>query len=207
MELRERIIERTTILFFRNGIKSMTMSDIANEVGISKRTLYEIFRDKEDLLESCINEHKKRADREIAVLINNSENVIDTLMRVYAKQLNNMWNVGRSIVHDMKKYHRELYNRIECRQREDMYIFIPLFDKGVEQGLIRNDTPFEILMWLLKRQFRFLLEDEIIPTDKYSLDEFIRAIILNFTRGISTPLGIKRIDEIIKNENSKKKIN
>jgi AcrR family transcriptional regulator len=206
MELKERIVEHATTLFFRNGIKSMTMSDISNEVGISKRTLYEIFRDKEDLLELCFSEHKKKADKEIAVIIDNSENVIDTLMRVHAKQLNNLWSIGRSIVHDLRKYHRELYNKLETEKIEDIYIFIPLFNKGVEQGLIRDDTPFEILVWLLKRQFRTLLEDETVPTDKYSLDEFIRAVILNFARGISTPLGIKRIDEIINKEKDRQKI-
>ncbi len=60
MELKERIIEETSKLFFQNGIKSMTMSDIASHLGISKRTLYEVFKDKEDLLEECFENVRGR---------------------------------------------------------------------------------------------------------------------------------------------------
>jgi hypothetical protein len=78
---------------------------------------------------------------------------------------------------------------------------MPLFERGREQGLLRNDVNFEIVSWLLKSQFKALMEDEYIPTDKYSADEFIRAIILNFIRGISTPMGNERIDKLIKELN------
>jgi AcrR family transcriptional regulator len=198
MELKDRIIEEASLLFFNNGIKSMTMSDIANELGISKRTLYEVFRDKEELLEKCFIVHMKKADQEMEALVKNSENVIDTLMRIYGKHLNDMRNVHR-VIHDLKKYYTQIYKKIECKQNEEAYIFIPLLKKGVEQGLIRNDVNFEILIWLLKSQFKALMTDDFIPVDKYSVDEFIRAIILNFIRGIATPLGNEKTDMIVEN--------
>ncbi|MDR0682244.1 MAG: TetR/AcrR family transcriptional regulator [Dysgonamonadaceae bacterium] len=199
MELRDRIIEEASLLFFNNGIKSMTMSDIANELGISKRTLYEVFHDKEELLEKCIVTHMKKADQEMEALIKNSEDVIDTLMQIYKKHLNDMRNVHKTVIHDLKKYHTQIYKKIECKQKEVTYIFIPLLKKGVEQGLIRNDVNFEILIWLLKSQFKALMADDFIPVDKYSVDEFIRTIILNFIRGIATPLGNEKIDMIVEN--------
>jgi AcrR family transcriptional regulator len=174
------------------------MSDIANELGISKRTLYEVFRDKEELLEECINFHMGKADREIKQMEENSENVVDALMRMYGKHLKEAKSVNKSMVHDLKKYHPHIYEKVECRQRAGMDTFMPLFERGREQGLLRNDVNFEIVSWLLKSQFKALMEDEYIPTDKYSADEFIRAIILNFIRGISTPVGNERIDRLIK---------
>jgi AcrR family transcriptional regulator len=197
MELKDRIIESASTLFFQKGVKSMTMSDIAYELGISKRTLYEIFRDKEELLEECINLHMSKADREIEQMRENSENVVDALMRMYAKHLKEAKSVNKSMVHDLKKYHPQIYEKIECRQRAGMDMFMPLFQRGREQGLLRDDVNFEIVSWLLKSQFKALIEDEYIPTDKYSADEFIRAIILNFIRGISTPMGNERIDKIV----------
>jgi AcrR family transcriptional regulator len=197
MELRDRIIEEASFLFFSNGIKSMTMSDIANELGISKRTLYEVFRDKEELLEKCVNAHMEKADEEMNEIANNSEDVIDTLMRIYAKHLRNMRSVHKTIIHDLKKYHAQIYKKIECKQKEGTYLFAPLLKKGVEQGLIRNDINFEILIWLLKSQFKVLIDDDFIPINKYSIDEFIRAIILNFVRGIATPAGNEKIDKIV----------
>jgi len=201
MELKERIIEEASKLFFQKGIKSMTMSDIASHLGISKRTLYEVFEDKEELLEACIDSHTKHADQKIKELVNESENVIDAMMRIYAKHLNDRHKLNKSVIHDLRKYHPRLYQNIECRQKEDSNIFIPLFEKGVKQGLLRTDINSEILMWLLKAQFRMLMEDDFFPTDKFSISKFVEAIILNFARGIATPEGNKLIDETIKKLN------
>jgi len=197
MELRERIIENASALFFEKGVKSMTMSDIANELGISKRTLYEVFRDKEDLLENCINMHIERADKSIRELAVNSEDVIDALMRIYARSLDEMRTINRSVMHDLKKYHSRLYKKVEQNQRENTNRLLPLLDKGVEQGLIRSDVNFEIILWLVKSQFKALLNDDYFPSEKYSFNDFIKAIILNFMRGIATPAGVKKVDDIV----------
>jgi AcrR family transcriptional regulator len=203
MELRDRIIGEASFLFFNNGIRSMTMSDIANGLGISKRTLYEVFRDKEELLEKCVYAHMEKADEEINAIASDSEDVIGALMRIYAKHLTNMRNVHKTLIHDLKKYHAQIFKKIECKQKEGTYVFLPLLKKGVEQGLIRDDVNFEILTWLVKSQFKVLIDDDFIPIDKYSVDEFIRAIILNFIRGIATPLGNEKVDKIVKNLSAK----
>ena len=197
MELRERIIEEASQLFFQNGIKSITMSDIANHLGISKRTLYEVFNDKEDLLEACIESAAQCAEEEMNKLINKSENVIDALMRIYTKHLNDRHKLNKSVVHDLRKYHPRLYKNIERKQKEETSTFVPIFEQGVEQGLLRNDVNFEILIWLLKAQFKMVIDSDFIPTDKYSPEEFVSAIILNFARGIATGKGNELIDEMV----------
>lgn len=175
----------------------MTMSDIANELGVSKRTLYEVFRDKEELLENCINFHMAKADREVERLATTSENVIDTFMRIYAIHLQEVRDVNKSVIHDLRKYHPNIYRKIECRQQEDVSMFNPLFKKGIAEGLIREDVNYEILLYLLKAQFRVLMDDESIPVNKYSTGEFIQTIILNFVRGIATPLGMEKINAFL----------
>ncbi len=181
------------------------MSDIANHMGISKRTLYEVFKDKEELLEACIDKSMAKADVEFEALAAQSENVIDTLMRIYAKHLNDVHNVNKSVIHDLRKYHPHLYKKIECQQKEGIETFIPLFERGVQQGLLRSEINFEILLWLLKSQFKTLMEGDFMPVDRFTLHEFVRAIILNFTRGIATEQGNKKIDELIDTFNHKEK--
>ena len=198
MELKERIIEEASRLFSQNGIKGMTMSDIASYLGISKRTLYEVFKDKEELLEVCIEKASMRGSEEMKRLINESENVIDAMMRLYAKHLNDMHKLNKSVVHDLRKYHPKLYKDIECKQKKDTRTFIPLFEKGVEQGLLRNDVNFEIVVWLLKAQFKMvMMDEEFIPANKYAVEDFVSAIILNFMRGIATPKGYELVDEMV----------
>jgi AcrR family transcriptional regulator len=205
MELKDRIIQEASTLFFNKGVRSMTMSDIANELGISKRTLYEVFRDKDELLEICVDMHMEKADKEMEMLANSSEDVIDTLMRIYSKHLHETQDVHKSVLHDLKKYHAHIYKKIECRQKDGLATFTPLLKRGIEEGLIRDNLNIEILLWLLKAQFKALMNDEYIPTNKYAPEEFIRSIILNFTRGIATPLGNEKIDTLI--ENFKNQIN
>jgi AcrR family transcriptional regulator len=197
MELREKIIQGSSALFFRNGVRSMTMSDIANELGISKRTLYEVFRDKEDLLEECIKAKMSKKDSEMEAIAKDSENVIDALMLIYSMQLREAQEVNKSLLHDLKKYYAHIYSKVECRQKNGYLAFIPLMQKGIKQGLIREDINFEVIMWLVRAQFKALIEDEFIPTDKYSTGEFIGAIILNFIRGISTLSGYERIEKFV----------
>ena len=205
MELKDRIIQEAASLFFRNGVKSMTMSDIANQMGISKRTLYEVFQDKEELLEECINVHIKKIDHEMENLTNNAEDVIDALMRMYAKQLSNAQGINKSVLHDLKKYYLPIYRRIESQQQNGYYIFVPLLEKGIQQGLIRKDINFEVVMWLVRAQFKALIDDDYIPTDKYSVNEFIGAIILNVIRGIATMDGMIEIDRRIEKMKEERK--
>jgi len=197
MELKERILEEASNLFFRKGIRSITMSDIANHLGISKRTLYEVFKDKEELLEECISIHMCRADEEIEQIITSSGNVINTMMRIYAKHLNEAHNIKKAAIYDLKKYHPRIYQKIENKQGDGVSAFLPLFQQGVEQGLIREDVNLELCLWLIKGQFKMLMESDYIPVDKFGVNEYVRAIILNFTRGISTPEGNKLIDETV----------
>ena len=197
MELRERIIQEASELFFKNGIKSITMSDIANQLGVSKRTLYENFKDKEELLDVCLTFRMDHEERELDKLIAGSEDVITTMLRIYAKHLNEAHTTGKTTINDFKKYYPRLYKKIQDRHGCSIEHFFPLFQKGFEQGLIR-DVDFEICIWLIKSQFKALIEGDSLPVEKYSMNQFVRTIILNFVRGIATPKGNELIDEIVK---------
>ena len=83
VELRERIILAAVELFTTNGIKSITMDEIAASLGISKRTLYEVFPDKETLLEECILKSQKDGDIFVKGVIETSSNVLEVLLRCY----------------------------------------------------------------------------------------------------------------------------
>lgn len=197
MELRERIIQEASKLFSKNGIRSVTMSDIAHNLGISKRTLYEVFKDKEQILETCIDIHLEKATKQMDELIEMKEDVITTMMRIYQVHLAEVNVTNKTLVYDLKKYHPKLYRKVENMRGDGINLFIPLFKRGYEDGLIRDDINYEICIWLMKSQFRTLLEEDYIPTNKFSTNEFIRSIILSFVRGIATPKGYELIDEII----------
>lgn len=86
-ELRERILVTATEAFASKGIKSITMDDIAAALGISKRTLYEVFSDKESLLKECIL--KAQSDREayLQEVYEQSHNVLEVILAVFQKSI------------------------------------------------------------------------------------------------------------------------
>lgn len=88
VELRERIILAAVELFTTNGIKSITMDEIAASLGISKRTLYEVFPDKETLLEECILKSQKDGDIFVKGVIETSSNVLEVLLRCFRDDVN-----------------------------------------------------------------------------------------------------------------------
>ncbi|GHT45691.1 TetR family transcriptional regulator [Bacteroidia bacterium] len=197
MELRDRIINEARYLFLKHGIKSMTMDDIANHLGISKRTLYEHFNDKGDLLEACLMTHSEQADGEVECIVKSSDNLISIVMQMYAKFLNDTFQINKTFVYDLKKYYPLIYQRMAQNHSQRIDLSLPIFRRGIDDGLVREDINLEVCLWLMKVQFRSLMEDDIMPTDRISQNEFARMIILNFVRGIVTLKGYKLIDEIV----------
>ena len=82
-ELQQRIIKQATRMFFCNGIKSVTMDMIASQLGISKRTLYENFKEKNELLLACLENQEMEKRARLEVYLTNRKNVIDLLLNVY----------------------------------------------------------------------------------------------------------------------------
>lgn len=87
LELRERILETARGSFSTHGIKSITMDDIAASLGISKRTLYEVFPDKETLLEECIQKGREEAEVFLKEVLANSANVLEVLLKCYQRSI------------------------------------------------------------------------------------------------------------------------
>ena len=92
METRDRIISKSIELFVRFGIRYVTMDQIAAELGISKRTIYELFKDKDDLLLQCIEEMGKRNNRELHDIVVKSENVIEASWEAIVDSMDYYYN-------------------------------------------------------------------------------------------------------------------
>ena len=103
-ELRERILVTATEAFASKGIKSITMDDIAAALGISKRTLYEVFSDKETLLEECILKGQKEGDEFLRNVLASSENVLEVLLKCYQRSIEQIHATNKQFFEDIKKY-------------------------------------------------------------------------------------------------------
>lgn len=193
-ELKERIIVTATDAFTATGIKSITMDDIAAYLGISKRTLYEVFPDKETLLKECVLKIKEERDTYMKGVYERSSNVLEVILAVFKKSIEVFHTTSKQFFEDIKKYPK-VHEMMKNDHDNDSESTIAFFKQGVGQGLFRADVNFAIVNLLVKEQFDLLLNTNIC--NEYPFLEVYESIMFTYIRGISTEKGAQVLDEFI----------
>lgn len=194
-ELKEKIIEAAGKLFAEHGIKSITMDDIAASFGISKRTLYEVFADKETLLIECIRREVELEEEYLKDLLEQTDNVLEVLLKRYQRSIERYHATNKRFFEEIQKYPRayEQLKRGNNRTTEDAVSF---FKEGVRQGYFRSDVNFAIVNQLVRAQMDILMESDICKS--FPFLEVYESIMFTFLRGVSTPKGITELEEFIR---------
>ena len=193
-ELRERIIMTSTEAFTSKGIKCITMDDIAAALGISKRTLYEVFADKETLLKESILKIQQDRDKYLQEVYEHSSNVLEVNLAVFQKSIEIFHKTNKRFFEDIKKYPK-VYAMMQDRQDSDSEKTMFFFKSGVEQGIFRSDVNFAIVNLLVREQFDVLLNTDICS--EYPFIEVYESIMFTYIRGISTEKGAKVLEDFI----------
>lgn len=201
-QLRDRIVEVSMEQFSSNGIKNVTMDNISSLLGISKRTLYEIFPDKETLLVCCMELSEIKAQEYLKIVLESSKNVMEMVLHVYQHTITRFQSLNPSFLQEITKYPKAYQLYLENREAssERAYQF---FQDGVNQGLFRSDVNFLIVRALIRGQFNLLLHSDIYRS--YSFLEVLEAIIFTFLRGICTDKGAQILDDFIEERRNARK--
>lgn len=192
--LRLKLLETAMPLFKRNGVKSVRMDDIAAELQISKRTLYEIYSNKEDLLFECV---KHDADtfqtllNEYAKTTNNEMDVIAFFLKNKLKDFDKTNPIFFTEIHKYSKIVSYLTASHES-QREKSLTF---FTNGINHGFFRNDINYEIVHKMLDAATNHIMQSEMYK--KYSLKEIFHTLILIYMRACCTEKGMAYIDRFL----------
>ena len=194
-ELKERIIATATEAFTTKGIKSITMDDIAAALGISKRTLYEVFVDKESLLKDCILTVQAERDQYLQEVYEQSHNVLEVILAVFQKSIEMFHKTNKRFFEDIKKYHTA-YAQMTNRHNQDSEETVNFFKEGVKQGIFRDDVNFAIINLLVREQIDVLMNTDICK--EYSFLEVYESIMFTFLRGISTEQGAHELEAFIR---------
>lgn len=197
MDTKERILHQASEMFFRYGIRSITMDEIAQSIGISKRTLYESFSNKEDLLSCCIEyqyqESKKFRDTMVAEYKNDPLEIIYQHFRQALIILNGL---HPNFFNDLQKYHPRIWKeQIENKQEENIEFTTSMIKRGVSKGIFLENRHPEILSTMIHSVMQMITLGNIFPETKYPRAEVIRQVLLNFIRGLATKEGQRLIDE------------
>ncbi|EGJ70433.1 regulatory protein TetR [Bacteroides coprosuis DSM 18011] len=192
--LKDQLILIASNAFANYGIKTVTMDEIAASAGISKRTLYQLFKDKEALLRECILKGQEKMRDFVAEVLSQTDNVLEVILRCYKYTIQQYHITDKRFFEDIQKYPR-VYDLFLKGQRKDSTDTINFFTSGVKQGLFRPDVNFEIVNILVREQFNFLLHSNLYL--KFPFLEVYESIMFTYLRGISTPKGIDKLEKFI----------
>jgi AcrR family transcriptional regulator len=202
MDIRDRIIEVSTELFLQNGCKSVTMDDVAKENGISKRTLYEQFSDKSQLLEECIEFMKVQMMDYSMSLEKESENVLDLLFKIHNSQSDLIINLKINFFQELRKYYYDLYKKtVENVMVYHMERINEYIEKGQKEGYIVKNIDNKIVSKVVIEISHLLENSDVFPVKEYKRKELFKEVVIFYFRGIATEMGIKTIDEYLANSN------
>lgn len=190
-ELRERILDTAMECFLSRGLRAVKMDDIATTLGISKRTLYEIFENKEVLLlEGMKRNHDMKVSQLRKFVESNCNNVMDVLLEFYRYQVEELSNVSPEFFSEIKRYPRiqEYFDKERSKDKENARKF---FMRGIEEGFFRSDVNYEIVTTIFKMGITNVMESGMIY--KYSLPDMFSNFIMVFFRGICTDKGLEAL--------------
>ena len=193
--LRERIIEKAMQDFSMNGIRAVKMDDLAAELGISKRTLYEIFKDKETLLFEGI---KVYGDRKREYMHSYAEDerhhVIDIILEAYRMKVEEVRAVNPSFYLDLMKYPK-LAQHMKESQKKTRDSFLAFMQRGIADGYFREDVNYELVPHIFDALGQYILTNSLVQ--KYSVEELFSNCFLIALRGFCTDKGLRTIDALM----------
>lgn len=195
MDTRLRILKEAGLMFSKYGIRSITMDHIANELGISKRTLYEIFADKDDLVSQAIEEgasvHKKICYK----IVGESDNVIEAIFKIGKLNYDMFGKINPLFFEDLKKFHSEVFGRIHQKgQLRDFSITQSLFERGVLEGVISDRINIEVVNAFVHKIIDIIHTEEM---KVFKNDDILQSAFLPYLIGISTEKGRELIQEYL----------
>ncbi|MGC8864805.1 MAG: TetR/AcrR family transcriptional regulator [Bacteroidales bacterium] len=196
MEPRERIIQTAIRLFRQNGIRPVTMDWIATEAGVSKRTIYELFSDKSDLLNVCISEINRRNVEELHKIRKNSCNIIETIRNLGEFHIQTLQTYHPRFFLDIQKFFpREWTQMNQEREKQSTSEILALLKEGIKEGLIRADLHLQVVGRIIYELFRLAFTLETGATDYSDRRTIFNNLIINYFRGIVTNKGLEALEE------------
>lgn len=178
------------------------MDELAASLGISKRTIYENYADKEQLLLAFLLQFRDERDKKVAQVLTRTNNIIEFFIEMM-KIHENMPLYTAKFYEDIYKYYPNVYEKIkEDTQRSNEFLKSVL-NRGIEQGYVRENLNTEVTAFLVEESTYIYIRASYLETPPFTFRELFSTMMTNFIRGISTEKGIKIIDGYLAKHSNK----
>lgn len=196
MSQKERILTDSLDLFLKAGIKSVTMDDIARHLGMSKKTIYQIFKDKNELVTELVKKRIQEDEDEMCGIIKQSTNVIEAMLNMMKCSEEMLSRINPIIIHDLQKYHSEAWKEFQNFKAGVLVrILEDLLAKGITEGYIRPDIDVKILARMRMNQVEMGFNQELFPIAEFNPWKVQTQFLEHFNYGICTLEGYKLLNQ------------
>ena len=188
----ENILEKVSVLYRKYGIKSVTMDDAAQELGISKKTLYQFVKDKTELVEKVVGHTRHCNFSTMKKIKGSSGNAIEELIEVSQRVNALMKDHSPSYEYDLKKYYPDIYRNLMSARRKLMYeSMLANIRKGKKEGIYRKELNEEIISKLHLLRVETLKSSEIFKEEEIHSAKFFRELFVYHIHGLATSKGLE----------------
>ena len=199
MEELEKILEAAELLFRKYGIRSVTMSDIASQLGMSKKTLYQYIENKNDLVEKMVGNYIESEKEMCRQAAQSSEDALQEMFSISIQVQRNIENMNPSLLFDLKKYHFSIWQQFEAYR--NVFIFSLIhnnLNRGISEGIYRNDMNPEIISRIHIGSMHIFSDDVILPPDQFPRPTVHKQFVLYHLYGIVSEKGRQLMSDYLK---------
>lgn len=198
--MKDNILNKAASMFLSLGFKSVTMDDIAAEIGVSKKTIYKYFSNKVELVEASIETVQETIDEAILNVKNANYNAIEEEFAVKAIFKDMFKNAKTSPMFQLRKYYPETYQKLMERE---VCVFedcnLDNLNKGKEQGLYRNEINNKLIAKFYFTLIFEIFENESLGENMQELLKLEYKVLEYHIRAIATPKGVKELEKQLEN--------
>ncbi len=196
--MRETILEKSSELFLKLGFKSVTMDDIAHEMGISKKTIYIHFNNKTDLVEECTMYVFHKIAENINCIRVLKKNPIEELYEIKKMVMVHLHDEKGSTEYQLQKYYPKIFIQLRKKQFQIMEdCIVDNIKKGVGEGIYRENINVDFIGRIYFSGVTSLKDQEIFPSDQFPINLLMDDFLEYHLRGIVTPKGRKILNALI----------
>lgn len=191
-EIRSKILKGAESLFMKYGVRSMSMDDIARHLAVSKKTLYQHFEDKEDIVTITCQSHIDGVYREFQEIENSAENAIEELAKISICLKQNSEEMNPTLLFDLQKYHPKAWSIwVNHKNKFIRESVVRNLKQGIEEGYFRPEINVNIIAAMRLELVEMAFNDQIFPSSKFKVAEVQMQIFDHFVYGLVTEKGRK----------------
>jgi len=196
MDIRERIRAKAQELFMQYGIRSVSMDDIATHLGMSKKTIYQYFSDKDELVDAVLNIEINEMECNCVDCSERAQDAIHEIFLTIDHMEEQLRHINPIVLYDLEKFHFKTFQKFQQHKQKFLYeIIVNNIQRGIAEELYRPDVQVDVMAKFRLESIMIPFNIIVFPPARFNVADVTREIIEHFVYGLATPRGYELIQK------------